>query len=69
MAFARATIEQDPRRVLEVKQVETQVLPGDRDVVRVLMGIVLIDQPNALNLVFDMPEMIQQRRDVGNWWI
>ena len=53
MAFARATIEQDPR-VREVTKVETQVLPGDRDVVRVLMDIVLIDQPNALNLVFDM---------------
>jgi phage baseplate assembly protein W len=53
MAFARAAIEQDPR-VLEVKKVETQVLPGDRDVVRVLMDIVLIDQPNPLNLVFDL---------------
>jgi hypothetical protein len=53
MAFARAAIEQDPR-VAEVKQVETQVLPGDRNVVRVLMDIVLIDQPHPLNLVFDV---------------
>jgi phage baseplate assembly protein W len=53
MAFARAAIEQDPR-VAEVEKVETQVPPGDRESVRVLMEIVLIDRPNPLNLVFDM---------------
>jgi phage baseplate assembly protein W len=53
MAFARAAIEQDPR-VVEVEKVETQVPPGDRESVRVLMEIVLIDRPNPLNLVFDM---------------
>lgn len=53
MAFARAAIEQDPR-VAGVQKVETQVLPGDRDVVRVLMDVVLIKQPHPLNLVFDV---------------
>jgi phage baseplate assembly protein W len=53
MAFARAAIEQDPR-VREVASVETQVIPGERDVVRLLMEISLIDAPNPLNLVFDV---------------
>lgn len=53
MAFARAAVEQDPR-VREVTAVESKVLPGERDVVRVLMEVTLIDQPNPLNLVFDL---------------
>ena len=53
MAFARSAVEQDPR-VAEVKSVETQVLPGERDVARVLMEVRLIDAPSPLNLVFDM---------------
>ena len=53
MAFARAAIEQDPR-VAEVQKVETQVLPGERNMVRVLMDIVLIKQPTPLNLVFEV---------------
>jgi phage baseplate assembly protein W len=53
MAFARAAIEQDPR-VREVASVETQVIPGERDVVRLLLEISLIDAPNPLNLVFDV---------------
>ena len=53
MAFARAAVEQDPR-VLEVKAVETKVIPGERDIVRILMEVALISTPNPLNLVFDM---------------
>jgi hypothetical protein len=52
MAFARAAIEQDPR-VREVTSVESQVIPGERDTVRLLMEIALIDEPHPLNLVFD----------------
>lgn len=52
MAFARAEIEQDPR-VREVTAVESLVIPGERDTVRILMEIALIDEPNPLNLVFD----------------
>jgi len=53
MAFARAALEQDPR-VLEVSAIEAKVLPGERDVVRLLLEIILIDAPNPLNLVFDV---------------
>ena len=53
MAFARAAIEQDPR-VREVASVEAHVIPGEREVVRLLMEITLIDAPNPLNLVFDV---------------
>jgi phage baseplate assembly protein W len=53
MAHARTAIEQDPR-VSEVKDVRTEVLPGDREVVRIIMDILLIDTPNPLNLVFDV---------------
>ncbi len=53
MAFARAAVEQDPR-VLEVSAIEAKVLPGERDSVRLLLEITLIDAPNPLNLVFDV---------------
>jgi phage baseplate assembly protein W len=53
MAFARAAVEQDAR-VFEVLSVEAKVIPGERDVVRILMEVVLINAPNPLNLVFDM---------------
>jgi phage baseplate assembly protein W len=53
MAFARAAVEQDAR-VREVSAAEAAVLPGERDVVRLLLEIVLIDAPNPLNLVFDV---------------
>ena len=53
MAFARAAIEQDPR-VREVASVEAQVIPGEREVVRLLMEITLLDAPNLLNLGFDV---------------
>ncbi|MBI1929545.1 GPW/gp25 family protein [Candidatus Poribacteria bacterium] len=51
MAHARNAIEQDPR-VAEVKSVRTQPLPGERNVVRILMEITLINEPNPINLVF-----------------
>jgi phage baseplate assembly protein W len=53
MAHARTAIEQDPR-VSEVKDVRAEVLPGDREAVRVFMDISLIDSPVPLNLVFDV---------------
>ena len=53
MAFARAAVLLDGR-VAEVSAVEAQVLPGERDVVRLLLEIRLIDAPNPLNLVFDV---------------
>jgi len=53
MAHARNAIEQDPR-VKEVKNVRTEVLPGDRDIVRIIVDITLIDTPTPLNLVFDV---------------
>ncbi len=53
MAFARAAIEQDAR-VSKVTSVESMVIAGERDVVRLLMEISLIETPNPLNLVFDV---------------
>jgi phage baseplate assembly protein W len=53
MAFARSAVEQDPR-VLEVEEVRTQILEGEREVLRVHMEIRLIDEPNPLNLIFDL---------------
>jgi phage baseplate assembly protein W len=53
MAFARAAIEQDPR-VRAVNAVESKVISGERDVVRILMEIQLIDESDPLNLVFDL---------------
>ena len=51
MAHARNAVEQDPR-VAEVKSVRTQVPPGEPNVVRIIMEILLIDEPNPINLVF-----------------
>lgn len=53
-AFARQAIEADPR-VLKVVTVRTVNIPGERDTVRLMMDIQLIDAPNPLNLVFDLP--------------
>jgi phage baseplate assembly protein W len=53
MAHARKAIERDPR-VAEVRQVKSEVLPGEREVVRLIMDILLINAPNPLNLVFDI---------------
>lgn len=52
MAFARAAIEQDPR-VREVSAVQSSVIPGERDMVRVLMEVALINAASPINLVFD----------------
>ena len=51
MAHARSAIEQDPR-VAEVEEVHTQVLAGERSVVRIIMEILLINEPHPINLVF-----------------
>lgn len=51
MAHARSTIEQDPR-VEEIMQV--RAIPGERNVVRLMMDIKLIAEPNPLNLVYDI---------------
>lgn len=53
MAYARAAIEQDPR-VAEVRTVTATVLPGERDVVRLSLDVLLISEPNPLNLVHDV---------------
>lgn len=50
MAYARSTIEEDPR-VAEVSEISAA--PGERDTVRLTMDIRLIEEPNPLNLVFD----------------
>ncbi|WP_164000353.1 GPW/gp25 family protein [Pyxidicoccus caerfyrddinensis] len=52
-AFARQAIEMDPR-VLKVESVRTVNLPGERDTVRLMLDIQLIDAPSPLNLVFDL---------------
>ena len=53
MTFARAAIEQDPR-VDKVRDIQAVVIPGERDVVRLELDILLITQPNPLNLVVDV---------------
>lgn len=53
MAYARSAIEQDAR-VVEVTDVQTQGIAGERNVVRLIMEVLLINEPNPLNLVFDM---------------
>jgi phage baseplate assembly protein W len=53
MAFARGAIEQDPR-VAEITNIQTRVLPGERDTVQLLMDVRLISEATPLNLVFDV---------------
>lgn len=53
MAHARTAIEADPR-VAEVRGVTATVLPGERDVVRLSLDVLLISEPNPLNLVHDV---------------
>jgi phage baseplate assembly protein W len=53
-AFARQAVEADPR-VVRVEDARTTVTPGERDTVRLLLDVRLIDEPNPLNLVFDFP--------------
>jgi phage baseplate assembly protein W len=52
MAYARKAIEQDPR-VVKVQEVRAQVLPGERDTVRLLMEIQVVDLNSPLPLSFD----------------
>ena len=54
MAFADSAIKQDPR-VSDIEDIRTLVLPGEQNVVRVHMEILLINQPNPLNLIYDVP--------------
>jgi phage baseplate assembly protein W len=53
MAFARSAIEQDPR-VKKIEDIQTQVIPGERNVARLTMDIQLITEANLLNLVVDI---------------
>jgi phage baseplate assembly protein W len=53
MTHARQAIEKDPR-VEEVKDIYTRVLPGEFNVIRLVMEIQLITASNPLNFVFDM---------------
>lgn len=53
MAHARRALERDPR-VAEVTDVHTRTLPGDRDVLRLQIEVLLIEQDHPLNLVFDL---------------
>jgi phage baseplate assembly protein W len=59
MAFARAAIEADPRvaEVTEVRAVATE-----QTTVRLTLDIRLIDEPNPLNLVYEVSLDAQQRR-------
>lgn len=53
MAFAREAVEADPR-VVEVAQIQAYVLPGERDVARLDLDVVLITEQTPVNLVFDV---------------
>jgi phage baseplate assembly protein W len=54
MAFAQAAIEQDPR-VERVRGIRAGVPGEERNVVRLEAEILLISQPQPLNLVIDIP--------------
>lgn len=51
MAYAREALEPDPR-VQEITEVQAVII--DRDSVRLYIDLTLIDQPNPLNLVYDV---------------
>ena len=53
LAHARTAVDQDPR-VAEVADATATVLPGERDVVRLTLSVLLITEPTPLNLVFDV---------------
>jgi phage baseplate assembly protein W len=53
MAFARQAIEQDPR-VEKIQTIQAHALAGDRELIRLEMEILLINQPNPFNLVYDL---------------
>jgi phage baseplate assembly protein W len=54
MTFAQAAIEQDPR-VERVRDIRAGVPGEERNVVRLEVEILLISQPQPLNLVVDIP--------------
>jgi phage gp46-like protein len=51
--FAREAVEADPR-VKKVESVDVVAIPGERYVLRLALSVLLIDEPTALNLVFDL---------------
>ena len=51
--FARDAVEADPR-VQKVQAVDIVRIPGERQVLRLAMDIRVIDQPQPLNLVFEL---------------
>ena len=53
MGHARAAVEQDPR-VQKVLTVQAESPPGDRDTLRIVLDIQLIEADVPLNLVFDL---------------
>ena len=53
MAYARAAIAPDAR-VQEIQSIRTEVLPGERNVVRLYIDILLINKPNPFLLVSDI---------------
>lgn len=53
MGHARTAVLQDPR-VKEVLDVQALAPPGERDTLRLVLEIALIDAPTPLDLVFDL---------------
>lgn len=51
--FARDAVAADPR-VAQVASVDVVPVPGERQVLRLAMQVLLIDAPQPLNLVFDL---------------
>lgn len=51
--FARDAVEADPR-VQQVESVEVASIAGERQVLRLAMGVSVIAEPTPLNLVFDL---------------
>jgi phage baseplate assembly protein W len=54
MTFAQAAIAADPR-VDQVRDIRARVPEGERNVVRLEVDILLISQPEPVNLVVDIP--------------
>lgn len=53
MAFARLAIEADPR-VEKVTSTQIVSIPGERDMVRLMMDIKVISIQNPINLIYDL---------------
>lgn len=62
LAFARTALEQDPR-VAEIEEIRAEVLPGERTVVQLHVGLRLIEHDSALNLVhvLDLEPRLESR--------